>query len=84
AAVWRDVATGRELFQRLRALPGFGEEKTRITVSVLAKKLGVTPPGWEEFGASWHSIADVDSPESMEQARSVKRQLKADRAKRAG
>jgi uncharacterized HhH-GPD family protein len=84
AAVWRDAGTGRELFQRLRALPGFGEEKTRITVSVLAKKLGVTPPAWEEFGASWHSIADVDSPETMEQARVVKRQLKADRAKGTG
>ena len=84
AAVWRDAGTGRELFQRLRALPGFGEEKTRITVSVLAKKLGVTPPGWEEFGASWHSIADVDSPETMEQARVVKRQLKAERSKGAG
>jgi uncharacterized HhH-GPD family protein len=84
AAIWRDAGTGRELFQRLRALPGFGEEKTRITVSVLAKKLGVTPPGWEDFGAGWHSIADVDSPETMEQARVVKRQLKAERAKRAG
>ena len=70
-AVWRDVASGEELARRLRALPGFGEGKTRIMVSVLAKKLGVRPPGWEAEAADWHSIADVDSPETMAQAREV-------------
>ena len=28
-AIWRDVETGDELHQRLIALPGYGEEKTR-------------------------------------------------------
>ena len=44
--VWRDVDTGEELFARLRALPGFGDQKSRIFTAVLAKRLGVAPPGW--------------------------------------
>ncbi|HEX4212226.1 MAG TPA: HhH-GPD-type base excision DNA repair protein [Candidatus Dormibacteraeota bacterium] len=80
AAIWRDVKDGQELWRRITGLPGFGEEKSRITIAVLAKKLGVRPKGWEEYAASWHSVADVDSPESMERAREVKRQIKAERA----
>jgi uncharacterized HhH-GPD family protein len=76
AAVWRDAGSGEELSRRIGGLPGFGEEKTRITVSVLAKKLGVRPAGWEAYGAAWHSVADVDSPESMERARAAKRELR--------
>ncbi len=77
-AVWRDVPDGDELARRITALPGFGEMKTRITIAVLGKKLGVRPPGWEAHAATWHSVADVDSPESMAQARDVKRQMKAE------
>ncbi|HVD01351.1 MAG TPA: HhH-GPD-type base excision DNA repair protein [Candidatus Dormibacteraeota bacterium] len=77
--VWREAGTGQELAARLKKLPGFGEMKVKITVSVLAKKFGVTPPGWEAHGADWHTVADVDSPESMAQARVVKRQMKAEK-----
>jgi uncharacterized HhH-GPD family protein len=77
-SIWRDVREGAELARRISALPGFGEQKTQITVAVLAKKLGVRPAGWERYAASWHTVADVDSPESMAQAREVKRRLKAD------
>lgn len=77
-AIWRDAQSGAELARRLRALPGFGEGKTRIMVSVLAKRFGVRPPGWEAEAANWHSIADVDSPETMAQAREVKRAMKKD------
>ncbi|HEY4024980.1 MAG TPA: HhH-GPD-type base excision DNA repair protein [Candidatus Dormibacteraeota bacterium] len=76
-AVWRDVRDGAELSRRVSGLPGFGEQKTQITIAVLAKKYGVQPPGWERYAASWHSVADVDSPESMAQARDVKRQMKS-------
>ena len=51
--------------------------KTRIMVSILAKKFGVRPPGWEKQAASWHSVADVDSAESMAHARDVKREMKS-------
>jgi uncharacterized HhH-GPD family protein len=76
-SVWRDARDGDELAARISKLPGFGEMKTRILVAVLAKKFGVRPPGWEKHAASWHSVADVDSPETMAQARAVKRDMKA-------
>jgi uncharacterized HhH-GPD family protein len=76
-AVWRDVNDADELAARIKRLPGFGEGKVKILVAVLAKKFGVRPKGWERHAASWHTIADVDSPESMEEARAVKRRMKA-------
>jgi uncharacterized HhH-GPD family protein len=76
-AIWRDVTDGDELARRISALPGFGEMKARITISVLAKKFDVRPPGWERHAASWHTVADVDSPETMAEARDVKRRMKA-------
>jgi uncharacterized HhH-GPD family protein len=81
-SVWRDARTGDELAARISALPGFGEMKTRIMVSILAKKFGVTPPGWEKHAASWHSVADVDSAETMAHAREVKRDMKAAKARK--
>jgi uncharacterized HhH-GPD family protein len=77
--VWRDARTGKELAGNIKGLPGFGEMKVKITVAVLAKKFGVKPPGWEAEAASWHSVADVDSIESMAEARVVKRQMKAEK-----
>jgi len=76
--VWSDARTGQELAARIKKLPGFGDMKVKITVAVLAKKFGVTPPGWEAYGANWHTVADVDSAESMAEARVVKRQMKAE------
>jgi uncharacterized HhH-GPD family protein len=81
AAVWRDAKDGDDLAARISKLPGFGDMKTAILVSVLAKKFDVKPAGWEKHAAHWHSVADVDSPESMEQAREVKREMKATKAK---
>jgi uncharacterized HhH-GPD family protein len=77
--IWRDAASGQDLAQRIGALPGFGDMKVKITVAVLAKRFGVKPAGWEQHAADWHTVADVDSPESMQHAREVKRQMKATR-----
>jgi uncharacterized HhH-GPD family protein len=82
AAIWRDVPDGAELFTRLRALPGFGDEKTKIFVAVLAKRLGVRPPGWEQAAAPFsdtnpRSVADIESPETLAQVRDWKRSQKA-------
>jgi uncharacterized HhH-GPD family protein len=80
-AIWRDARTGDELAARIKKLPGFGDMKVKILVSVLAKQFGVKPAGWEKHAASWHSVADVDSAETMAQARQVKREMKAAKAK---
>jgi len=76
-SVWRDAKDGDDLAARISKLPGFGEMKTKILIAVLAKKFGVKPRGWEKYAATWHSVADVDSAESMAQARDVKREMKA-------
>jgi uncharacterized HhH-GPD family protein len=83
-AIWRDAGSGQELARRISELPGFGDQKTRITVAVLAKKLGVRPPGWEAEAADWHTIADVDSPETMAEARAIKRRMKAEQGRGRG
>jgi uncharacterized HhH-GPD family protein len=80
-AVWRDAKDGDELEARIRKLPGFGDMKAKILIAVLAKKFGVRPPGWEKHAASWHTVADVDSVESMAQAREVKREMKAGKSR---
>src|SRR5579872_7024637 len=50
-AVWQDVADGNELFDRVRALPGFGEQKAKIFVALLGKQLGVRPDAWDAVSA---------------------------------
>jgi uncharacterized HhH-GPD family protein len=80
-AVWRDAATGAELLKRLRDLPGFGEQKARIFVAVLGKRLGVQPEGWREAAGAYgeegfRSVADVVDADSLAQVRETKRQAK--------
>ncbi len=80
--VWTKATTGDDLLDRLQALPGFGNEKARIFLALLAKRMGVRPPGWEAasipFSDKKHrSVADVDSPESLLQVRAFKKAMKA-------
>ncbi len=87
--VWDDVGTGQELFARLRALPGFGEQKARIFVALLAKRMGVTPPGWDAAAGTygkpgWFSVADIDGPDALARVREHKRALKAEAKAKGG
>lgn len=80
--IWRDVTSGDEVLARLRALPGFGEDKSRIFLAVLGKRLGVQPKGWQEaagpFGDNTpRSVADIDSAETLAQVRAWKKEQKA-------
>ena len=81
-ALWEGVDSGSELLRRLKALPGFGDEKARIFLAVLGKRLGVQPPGWEEAALPFsderrRSVADATSPEALEEVRAFKRERKA-------
>ena len=81
-ALWAGVETGPELFDRLHALPGYGGEKAKIFMAVLAKRFGVRPPGWEDparpFSDDTHrTVADVSSPESLLEVRAFKKMMKA-------
>ena len=82
AAVWTDVDDGAELLRRVRALPGFGADKSKIFTAMLAKRFGVRPPGWEQATAPFsddqpRSVADIDSPETLQRVRSWKKAMKA-------
>ena len=84
AAVWTDVDDGAELLRRVRALPGFGADKSKIFTAMLAKRFGVRPPGWEQATAPFsddqpRSVADIDSPETLQRVRSWKKAMKEKR-----
>ena len=86
--LWQTATSGEELFGRLRALPGFGDQKARIFTALLGKQLEVCPPGWREAAGAYgeegsrRSVADVVDAASLGQVRSYKQEMK--RAKKAG
>lgn len=89
AALWtRPAASGTEpdgptVLKRLKALPGFGEQKAKIFLALLGKQYGFTGAGWREASApygedgSFRSVADIVSPESLTKVREHKRAMKA-------
>jgi uncharacterized HhH-GPD family protein len=84
ARLWRDATSGAELLKRVKALPGFGDQKARVFVGLLGKRLDVRPQGWEDAAADWPSIADVDSFARVGEIREKKRAMKAKARARAG
>jgi uncharacterized HhH-GPD family protein len=80
--IWADSKTGEELFGNVRALPGFGEQKAQIFTALLAKRMGVAPPGWQEHAGhygeqGYFSAADIDAPGALAKVREYKRAMKA-------
>src|SRR5436305_10791050 len=79
--IWSDVTSGAELRKRLEALPGFGAEKSRIFIALLAKRFGVQPEGWQEAASPFgddtaRSVADIDSAETLARVREWKQARK--------
>jgi len=83
AAVWTGAEDGAELLARLKALPGFGEQKARIFLALLGKRYGVRPRGWRTAAGaygeegSFRSVADITGPESLAKVRAFKQEAKA-------
>jgi uncharacterized HhH-GPD family protein len=88
AAIWRTVPTGHALYERLVALPGYGDQKSRILLALLGKQFDVRPRGWREAAGAYadpgshRSVADVVDAESLAAVRRFKQDAK--RAKAAG
>ncbi|MGI8946459.1 MAG: HhH-GPD-type base excision DNA repair protein [Ornithinimicrobium sp.] len=83
-ALWTDgEPDGREVLKRLKALPGFGDQKARIFLALLGKQRSLEAPGWQQAAGDYGrhgarmSIADVVDEESMTQVRVWKREQKA-------
>ena len=84
AALWTaGEPDGPDVLRRLKALPGFGEQKAKIFLALLGKQYGVTPKGWRaaagDYGkAGTHmSVADVRDAGTLAKVRSYKKQAKA-------
>lgn len=83
ADIWNKAADGTDLYRRVKALPGFGEQKARIFIGFLGKQMGVQPSGWQDaagkFGqpGTYMSIADIVDEESLGRVRAYKQQMKA-------
>jgi uncharacterized HhH-GPD family protein len=78
----RGDPAGAEVLRRLKALPGYGEQKAKIFLALLAKQRGVTPNGWREVAGDYgtdgsrRSIADVVDEASLNEVRAFKKQEK--------
>ncbi|MCC5947875.1 MAG: Fe-S cluster assembly protein HesB [Nitriliruptoraceae bacterium] len=89
-AVWRDARDGADLRTRLKALPGFGDQKARIFIALLGKQCGLGLDGWRDAAGDYglegyRSIADVTGPETLAKVREQKQARKAAaKAARAG
>jgi uncharacterized HhH-GPD family protein len=80
--VWAGVETGGELYDRLRTLPGYGEEKAKIFVAILGKRFNVRPEGWREAAGKFgddapRSVADITDTTSLGKVREWKKAAKA-------
>lgn len=84
AALWtQGDPDGATVLKRLKALPGFGEQKAKIFLALLGKQYGFTGAGWREAAGaygddgSFRSVADIVSPESLAKVREFKKAAKA-------
>jgi uncharacterized HhH-GPD family protein len=89
AAIWSGIADPGALYARLRALPGFGDEKAKIFLAILGKRLCVAPAGWERFATPFgddnpRSVADIDSPEALQRVRAWKQAQKKQGKSKSG
>ena len=79
---------GTTLLRRIGELPGFGAQRAAISVALLGKRYGVTPPGWRDAAGAYgeegstRSVADVTGPGSLAEVRRSKQAEK--RARKPG
>src|SRR4029079_1568072 len=81
--VWQNATDGQQLLDNLKALPGFGDQKAKIFVAVLGKRMGVQPSGWREAAGHYgqegaFSVADVVDADSLAKVREYKQAAKAE------
>lgn len=83
AAIWtQGDPDGAEVLRRLKALPGFGEQKAKIFLALLGKQKGLSVPGWREAAGDYglegyRSVADIVDADSLTRVREHKRAMKA-------
>jgi len=83
-AIWtQGDPDGAEVLRRLKALPGFGEQKAKIFLALLGKQCGLKAEGWREAAGrygqadAYLSVADIVDPDSLVKVRASKQAAKA-------
>jgi uncharacterized HhH-GPD family protein len=82
ARVWTGASTAEEVLANLKGLPGYVDEKAKIFLAILGKRLDAAPPGWEAVASPFgddqpRSVADVADEESLLAVRNWKKAMKA-------
>lgn len=80
--IWSEAKSAATLYETLLTFDGFGDEKARIFIALLGKRMGVRPRGWKtvagKFGETTpRSVADSASPASLAKVREWKKAQKA-------
>lgn len=79
----QDDPDGPEVLKRMKKLPGFGDQKAKVFLALLGKQCGFTGEGWQDAATPYGdetvmlSVADVTSPETLQQVRDNKKAAKA-------
>jgi uncharacterized HhH-GPD family protein len=87
--IWKGVDDADEVYRRLRALPGYGDEKAKIFIALLGKRMNVQPADWQTAAGVFgddvpRSVADSDGPESLGKVREWKKAQKAAKKDKQG
>jgi uncharacterized HhH-GPD family protein len=81
-SIWTDARDGKDLYRRIKSLPGFGEMKAKIFIALLGKQCGLKVTGWEAVSTpysekgSHRSVADIVDEASLKEVRAFKAQAK--------
>lgn len=75
--IWSGDPSAKQVKTRLLNLPGFGEEKSKIFIAILAKRFDVKPRGWKRecdpFGDDQpRSVADIGSKSALNRVKEWK------------
>jgi uncharacterized HhH-GPD family protein len=77
ANIWNDATDGKDLYTRLRAIPGIGEMKARTIVKLVGQYWRPDLPDWKSEAPTWPTLADVRTRDERIAYQTKKRAHKA-------
>jgi uncharacterized HhH-GPD family protein len=77
AEIWNGAGDGKDLYQRLRAIPGIGEMKARTIVKLVGQYWRTELRDWKSEAPTWPTLADVRTKDERVAYQTKKRAHKA-------